>query len=93
MLILFVASPSLIVLKIVIPPPTEASNSRFTLFFTAKFERLSPCFAIKALFGVITCILLLIAFSTIFFEIPSDNPMHSNIISTLLSEIIFKGSE
>ena len=89
---MFVASPSLIVLKIGIPPPTEASNSRFTLFFTAKLDRYSPCFAINALFGVITCIFLLIAFSTTFFEIPSDNPIHSNIISIFFSEIIFKGS-
>ena len=39
LLILFVAKPSLIVLNIGIPPPTEASNSKLTLFFSANKER------------------------------------------------------
>ena len=52
-----VANPSLIVLKIGIPPATEASNSKFTLFFSANFDKWSPCFEIRALFGVMTCIL------------------------------------
>ena len=75
------AKPSLIVLKIGIPPATEASNSRLTLFFSASLARLSPCLAISALLGVMTCIFFLSAVSTTFFEIPSDTPMHSNNIS------------
>ena len=63
-----------------IPPATEASNSKFTLFFSASFAKRSPCFAIKALLGVMTCILFLRAVSTIFFEIPSDCPIDSNKI-------------
>ena len=68
-----------------IPPATEASNSKFTLFFSASFAKLFPCFAIKALLGVITCILFFRAVSTIFFDMPSDNPMHSNSTSIFLS--------
>ena len=70
-----------------IPPPTEASNSRFTLFFSAISDSLSPCFEIRALFGVITCIFLFKAFSTIDFEIPSERPMHSIKISILFLKI------
>ena len=71
-MILFVASPSLIVLSIGIPPATDASNSKLTLFFSASLVKLSPCLAINALFGVITLTLFLSAYSTIFLEIPSD---------------------
>ena len=53
-LILFVAKLSLIVLRIGIPPATAASNSKLTLFFSANFDKLSPCLAISALFGVMT---------------------------------------
>ena len=78
---MFVANPSLIVLRIGIPPATDASNSRLTLFFSANLDRLSPCLAINALFGVITLIFFFKAISTIFFEIPSDRPTHSKRIS------------
>ena len=91
MLILFVAKPSLIVLNIGIPPATEASNSKFTLFFSANLDNSSPCFAISALLGVMTWALLFNAVSTIFFEIPSDKPIHSNNISTFSFLKIFKG--
>ena len=37
--ILFVAKPSFIVLIIGIPPATEASNSKLTLFFSAKIAK------------------------------------------------------
>ena len=70
----------MIVLKIGIPPATDASNSKLTLFDSASFDKLSPCFDIKALLGVITCIFFLIAVSKIFFEIPSDKQTHSNKI-------------
>ena len=53
-MILFVAKPSLIVLTIGIPPATDASNSKLTLFISANSPSLSPCFEINALFGVIT---------------------------------------
>ena len=54
------------------PPATEASNSKLTLFCSANFARLLPCFAIKALFGVITLILFFNANSTTRLEMPSD---------------------
>tara|TARA_B100001029_G_scaffold125522_1_gene104718 strand:+ start:157 stop:345 length:189 start_codon:yes stop_codon:yes gene_type:complete len=54
LLILLVASPSLIVLNTGIPPPTDASNSKLTLFFSASLERLLPCLEINALLGVTT---------------------------------------
>ena len=44
------------VLRIGIPPATDASNSKLTLFFSANLDKLSPCFAINALFGVTTLI-------------------------------------
>ena len=90
-LILFVAKPSLIVLRIGIPPATAASNSRLTLFFSASLDKLSPCLAISALFGVITFILFFKAFSTIFFEMPSDKPIVSNKISISFFLIISNG--
>ena len=37
------------VLRTGIPPPTAASNSRLTLFFSAIIDNLSPYLAIKAL--------------------------------------------
>ena len=37
--ILFVAIPSLILLNIGIPPATAASNSKLTLFFSAKDDK------------------------------------------------------
>ena len=80
---MLVASPSLIVLSIGMPPATEASNSKLTLLSSASFPKWSPCFEISALLGVITCILFFKAVSTTFFDMPSDNPMASNKISTL----------
>jgi len=88
---LFVANPSLIDLNIGIPPATDASNSKLTLFFSASFANSLPCFEIKALLGVITWILLFKAVSTTFFEIPSDKPMASNSISILFFLKISKG--
>ena len=81
----------MIVLNIGIPPATEASNSKFVLFSSAILDNESPCLAINALFGVITLILFLRAYSTIFFDIPSDCPMHSNKISIFFSLKIFIG--
>ena len=72
LLSLFVAKPSLIVLKIGMPPATDASNSRLTLFFSARFDKSFPCLEIKALFGVTTCILFFKAVSTTFFDTPPD---------------------
>ena len=91
--ILFVAKPSFIVLSLGIPPATDASNSKFTLFVSASLASSLPCLAISALLGVITFILFFKAYSTTFFEIPSDCPMHSNKISILFFLKIFKGSE
>ena len=82
--ILLVARPSLIDLNIGIPPATDASNSRLTLFCSAIFVNSLPCFEINALFGVITWILLFKAVSTIFFDTPSDCPIASNKISTFV---------
>ena len=48
-MILFVAKPSLIVRTIGIPPATDASNSKLTLFFSANSPSLSPCLEISAL--------------------------------------------
>ena len=73
------------------PPATDASNSRLTLFFSANLASLSPCFEMSALFGVITCILFFKACSIIFFEIPSDNPIASINISTFFSLKILSG--
>ena len=92
LLILLVARPSLIVLNTGIPPPTDASNSKLTLFFSASLERLLPCLEINALLGVTTWILFLSANSTIFLDIPSDWPMASIKISILLFLKILKGS-
>ena len=78
-------------LNIGIPPATEASNSKFTLFFSASFAKLSPCFAISALFGVITLILFFKAISTTFLDIPSDWPIHSNKMSIFFSLKILIG--
>ena len=69
---MLVAKPSLIDLNMGIPPATDASNSKFTLFNSAIFANSFPCFEINALFGVITCILFFKAVSTTFFETPSD---------------------
>ena len=74
-----------------IPPATEASNSKLTLFFSASFDNSSPCLAINALFGVITLILFFRANSTIFFDIPSARPIDSNIISIFFLSKIFRG--
>ena len=63
------------------PPATDASNSKFTLLISASFAKSLPCFEIKALFGVMTWIFFFKAVSTIFLEIPSDNPIASNKIS------------
>ena len=41
------------------PPQTDASNSKFTLFFSAIFAKSSPYFAIRALLAVTTCFLFL----------------------------------
>ena len=60
-------------LNIGIPPATEASNSRLTLFFSESLAKSFPCFDIKALLGVITCILFFKAVSTIFLKYhPTD---------------------
>ena len=37
------------------PPPTEASNSRFTRFSRASWNSSTPCSAISCLFAVTTC--------------------------------------
>jgi len=74
-----------------IPPATDASNSKLTLFCSAILESESPCLAIRALFGVITWIFFLRAVSTIFFEIPSDIPIASNNMSIFFSLKIFNG--
>ena len=63
------------------PPATDASNSKLTLFFSASFAKSLPCLEIRALFGVITWILFFNAVSTTFLEIPSDKPMTSNNMS------------
>ena len=42
-----------------IPPATEASYSKFTLFISATDDKKFPCFAINALFAVITCFLFI----------------------------------
>ena len=92
-MILLVARPSLIVLRIGIPPATDASNSKLTLFFSASLASASPCLAIKALLGVITLTLFFKACSTTFFEMPSDWPIDSNKISIFFSLKIFIGFE
>ena len=88
---MFVANPSLIDLNIGIPPATDSSNSKLTLFFSASFANSLPCFEIKALLGVITWILLFRAVSTTFLEIPSDKPIASNNILILFFLKISKG--
>ena len=77
------AKPSLIDLRIGIPPATEASNSKLTLFFSAILTKSFPCLEIKALFGVITWILFIKAVWTTFLDIPSAKPIASNKISIL----------
>ena len=77
--------PSFKVLIIGTPPQTEASNSKFTLFFSAILASWSPYFAIRALFAVITCFLFFKALKTNFLAGPSDPPINSTIKSTSLS--------
>ena len=91
LLILLVANPSFKVRNIGIPPHTEASNSKLTLFFSASNDRWSPCLEIKALLAVITCFLFFKAFSTIFFDIPSDKPINSITILTFGFFVISNG--
>ena len=79
---MFDISPSLIALIIGTPPATAASNSKLTLFFSATFDKKSPCFEIKALFAVTTCFLFFNALRTNFFAGPSDPPINSTIMST-----------
>ena len=64
------------------PPQTDASNSKFTLFFSAILDSWSPYFAIKALFAVTTCFLFLSALKTSFLAGPSAPPISSIIKST-----------
>ena len=64
-----------------IPPPTEASYSKFTLFFSAIRASLSPCFDIKDLLAVTTCFLFLRAKKTNFLAIPSEPPTNSTTTS------------
>ena len=81
---MFVANPSLIDLNIGIPPATDASNSKLTLFFSAISANLSPYFAIRALFAVTICFLFFKALKTNFFAGPSAPPISSTIKSTFL---------
>ena len=78
---MFVINPSLIDLIIGTPPATAASNSRFTLFFSASFDNSFPYLDIKALFAVTTCFLFLIELKTNFLAAPSDPPINSITIS------------
>ena len=73
-----------------IPPATEASYSRLTLFFSAITASLSPYFDIKALLAVITCFLFIRDEKTSFFAAPSDPPINSTTISTSLSKTMFE---
>ena len=65
--ILLAINPSLSNLITGTPPHTAASYSRLTLLFSAILESLSPYFAIRALFAVITCFLFSSALKTNFF--------------------------
>ena len=88
--ILFAIKPSLRDLIIGTPPHTAASNSKFTLLSSAIFDNLSPYFAIKALLAVTTCFLFFRASNTNFFAGPSEPPISSIIISTLLDLVASK---
>ena len=91
LLILFEIRPSFIDLIIGTPPATEASYSRFTLFFSAIRASSSPYFAIKDLFAVITCFLFLNAEKISFLATPSAPPTSSTIISTSFSYVKSNG--
>ena len=82
LLILFAIKPSFKDLIIGTPPQTDASNSKFTLFFSAIFDKSSPYFAINALLAVTTCFLFFKALNTNFFAGPSAPPISSTIKST-----------
>ena len=73
------------------PPATEASNKRFTEFFSASIESSSPCLAISALLAVTTCFPFLSAAKTNFFAIPSLPPINSTMISTFSNLTRSKG--
>ena len=73
--------PSFIERIIGTPPATAASNSKFTLFFSASLDKVSPYLAIKALLAVITCFLFFKELKTNFFAGPSDPPINSITIS------------
>ena len=66
------------------PPATAASNSRFTLFFSASFDSSSPYLEIRPLLAVTTCFLFLIELKTSFFAAPSDPPINSTTRSISL---------
>ena len=82
--ILLAIKPSFKDLIIGTPPQTEASNSKFTLFFSAIFDNWSPYLAIKALLAVTTCFLFFKALKTNFLAGPSAPPINSTIKSTFL---------
>ena len=66
------------------PPQTDASNSKFTLLFSAILASWSPYFAIKALLAVTTCFPFFKALNTSFLAGPSAPPISSIIRSTFL---------
>ena len=88
---MFAVKPSLISLTIGTPPATDASYSRFTLFFSAIRASSSPYFAIKDLFAVITCFLFLKAEKISFLATPSAPPTSSTIISTSFFDVKSNG--
>ena len=63
------------------PPQTAASNSRFTLFFSASNASWSPYFDIRDLLAVTTCFFFLIDWKISFFAGPSAPPISSMTIS------------
>ena len=89
--ILFAAKPSLMDFKIGIPPATDASKARITLFFLAKANNSFPKLASNALLAVTTCFLFSIALITKSFAIVVP-PISSTMTSIFLSETNLKAS-
>ena len=81
-LILLATSPSLILFKTGIPPPTDASKATFTLAFLAASKIMDPNSAISALLAVTTCFLFDIA-SITSSKATSVPPINSATKSTL----------
>ena len=91
LVISFTINPSLMSLRIGIPPATEASKEKNKFLSSAISANSLPYFAISALLAVITALLFFKAEKHKSFATPSSPPINSTITSILLSNTISVG--